>query len=49
MFSRALDNGAAGSAPRSLSYDDFTDWLTKVRKRDPKMAMKVMHLEITKQ
>lgn len=48
MFSRALDNSAAGTAPRTLSYDSFTEWLTKVRKRDPKMAMKVMHLEITK-
>lgn len=47
-FTRALDNSAEAGLPRSLSYDDFTRWLTNARKRDPRMGMKVMHLEITK-
>lgn len=47
-FTRALDNSAAAGLPRSLSYDEFTRWLTNARKRDPRMGMKVMHLEITK-
>lgn len=47
-FTRALDNSAVAGLPRSLSYDDFTRWLTNARKRDPRMGMKVMHLEITK-
>ncbi len=47
-FNRALDNNNGAGLPRSLSYEDFTRWLNTARKRDPKMGMKVMHLEITK-
>lgn len=46
-FTRALDNSAVGELPRTVSYDEFTRWLTNARKRDPRMGMKVMHLEIT--
>ena len=46
-FNRASDTNAAAGLPRSLSYDDFTRWLSNTRKRDPRMGMKVMHLEIT--
>lgn len=47
-FNRAIDHDNGVGVPRSLSYDDFTRWLASSRKRDPKMGMKVMHLEITK-
>lgn len=47
-FSRAVDSSSAANLPRTLSYDTFTKWLTNVRKRDPKMGMKVMHLELTR-
>lgn len=47
-FSRAVDSSSSADLPRSLSYDAFTKWLTNVRKRDPKMGMKVMHLELTR-
>lgn len=47
-FNRAVDSSAVGSQPRTLSYDAFAKWLTNVRKRDPKMGMKVMHLELTR-
>ncbi len=47
-FSRAVDSSANGTQPRTLPYDTFAKWLTNVRKRDPKMGMKVMHLELTR-
>lgn len=47
-FSRAVDTSAVGSTPRTLPYDTFVKWLTNVRKRDPRMGMKVMHLELTR-
>ncbi|MDE6270040.1 MAG: DUF4384 domain-containing protein [Muribaculaceae bacterium] len=47
-FNRATDRSAGAGMPRTLSYDDFTKWLSTSRKRDPKMGMKVMHLEITR-
>lgn len=47
-FNRAIDHDNGVGIPRSLSYEDFTKWLASTRKRDPKMGMKVMHLEITK-
>lgn len=48
-FNRATDHSAGAGVPRMLGYEDFTRWLTTTRKRDPKMGMKVMHLEITRQ
>lgn len=47
-FSRAVDTSAVGTQPRTLPYDTFVKWLTNVRKRDPKMGMKVMYLELTR-
>lgn len=47
-FSRAVDSESALGLPRTLPYDSFVKWLTDVRKRDPKMGMKVMHLELTR-
>lgn len=48
QFTKALDSTTASNLPRTLSYDDFNKWLSNVRKRDPKMSMKVMYLEIVK-
>lgn len=45
-FTKALDMAAVGSLPRSLSYDAFQNWLVRSRKRDPKMAMKVIRMLI---
>lgn len=47
-FNRAPDHDNGVGIPRSLSYDDFTRWLASTRRRDPKMGMKVMHLEISR-
>lgn len=46
-FTKALDSTVASNLPRTLSYEAFNKWLSNVRKRDPKMSMKVMYLEIT--
>lgn len=46
-FNRALDSDNGVGIPRTLSYEAFTRWLASTRKRDSKMGMKVMHIEIT--
>lgn len=45
-FTKALDSQADESLPRQLSYENFARWLSTCRKRDPKMGVKVMHIEI---
>lgn len=47
-FVRALDNSSTSKLPRTLSYEAFVKWLSDVRKRDTKMGMKVMHLELSR-
>lgn len=47
-FSKAMDNQVDEDLPRQLPYEKFSEWLTKCRKRDPKMGLKVIHLEIKK-
>lgn len=46
-FSKALDNKVDENLPRMLSYENFNEWLSRCRKRDPKMGVKVVHLEIS--
>lgn len=45
-FTKAIDRAGYGSMPRTLGYGDFQKWLVDSRKRDPKMAMKVIRLSI---
>lgn len=45
-FTKALDNQIDDGLPRQLSYEEFQKWLGKCRKRDTKMGVKVMHIEI---
>ena len=47
-FVRALDSAGVDNLPRTVNYDTFAKWLTTVRKRDGKMGMKVMYLELTR-
>ena len=48
-FSKALDSQQIEGLPRQLSYSSFQNWLSRCRRRDPKMGMKVFHLIIHKQ
>ena len=47
-FTKALDDRVSEALPRQLAYEDFSRWLGKSRKNDPKMGLKVVHLEIAK-
>lgn len=47
-FNRALDRVSSSDGLRTLSYEKFTKWLATTRKRDPKMGMKVINIEVTK-
>lgn len=47
-FTKALDSQKDEALPRQLGYEDFSKWLGTCRKRDSKMGVKVMHIEITK-
>lgn len=38
-FSRVTDTASEGDAPRSLSFKDFSKWISKIRSRDPKMGL----------
>lgn len=48
-FNRALDRSSSPDDLRTLSYEEFTKWLATTRKRDPKMGMKVINIEVSKQ
>ena len=48
QFSKAVDKQVSQSLPRQLSLEKFNEWLSRCRKRDPKMGVKVVHLEISK-
>ena len=45
-FTKALDRYSGDSLPRSLSYTDFVKWLSKVRRADDQMGMKVFDIMI---
>ncbi len=45
-FTKALDRQLSSTLPRQLSFEEFSHWLSSSRKRDPKMGVKVMHIEI---
>ena len=45
-FTKALDDQVDAGLPRQLEYEKFSRWLTSCRRRDPKMGVKVMHIEI---
>lgn len=47
-FTKALDNQINQGLPRQLHYEEFSRWLSTCRKRDSKMGVKVMHIEIKK-
>ena len=47
-FTKALDSQVSDGLPRQLNYEDFSKWLGTCRKRDTKMGVKVMHIEIKK-
>lgn len=47
-FTKALDSQKDEGLPRQLSYEDFSKWLGTCRKRDTRMGVKVMHIEIAK-
>ena len=48
-FTKAIDNQMSENLPRQLSYEDFSKWLSKNRRRDPKMGLKVIRIEVRKQ
>lgn len=48
QFSKAVDKQMNENLPRQLSLDKFNEWLSRCRKRDTKMGVKVVHLEISK-
>lgn len=45
-FTKALDSQQNSLLPRELSYEEFSQWLGKCRKRDEKMGVKRMDIEI---
>lgn len=45
-FDRATDNYAGELLPRRLSYADFSKWLLKIRRRDERMGVKIINLDI---
>lgn len=47
-FTKALDSQVSDALPRQLSYEDFSRWLGTCRKRDKKMGVKVMYIELKK-
>lgn len=47
-FTKAQDSQVDNGMPRQLGYEEFKKWLSTRRKRDTKMGVKVMHIEIKK-
>lgn len=48
-FSLTADSRSSDGAPRSLSSEAFAKWLSKSRRNDTKMGVKIINLEITKE
>lgn len=47
-FIKANDSYVNESTPRSLPFNDFHAWLSKMRRNDPEMAVKTFDIVITK-
>lgn len=47
-FVKSVDHDSGDGLPRSLSMEEFRKWLVNCRRRDQKMNVKIMNLEITK-
>ncbi len=47
-FTKAMDSQNNELLPRELSYEAFSRWLVKCRKRDTKMGVKVIRIDIQK-
>lgn len=47
-FVKASDTRVDEELPRQLTYEEFSAWLGKCRKRDPKMGVKVINIRIRK-
>lgn len=45
-FDRATDSYAGELLPRKLSYADFSKWLMKIRRRDERMGVKIINIDI---
>lgn len=48
-FDRATDTYAGELLPRRLSYSEFSKWLLKTRRRDERMGVKMINIDIRKQ
>jgi len=48
-FFKAVDNSTDASLPRSLSYDEFTKWLSDVRKKDVDLTVSNNIITIVKE
>lgn len=46
-FSLGVDSPASAGLPPRQSFASFSKWLSESRRRDPRMGVKVMHIEIT--
>ena len=47
-FTKAIDNYTSEDQPRQLAYEEFSKWLGKIRRKDPKMGMKVFRIDVSK-
>ncbi len=47
-FTKAMDSQLDEGLPRQLGFDKFSHWLSASRRRDTKMGLKVMHINIKK-
>lgn len=45
-FTKAMDTQVDEGLPRQLDFEKFSRWLSSCRRRDPKMGVKVMHIEV---
>lgn len=45
-FTKALDSDNGDLRPRSLSFAEFNKWISKSRRNDPGMGMKLINIEI---
>lgn len=47
-FTKALDSQVNDGIPRQLDFEEFQKWLSTCRKRDTRMGVKVIHINIEK-
>ena len=48
QFVKATDNQSDATLPRELKFEDFQKWLTKCRKHDKEMNLRMMPIVINK-